>query len=174
MANIGDGNASAGYPAAIATQSPQEQDGVTIADAAVPNDLALEIIATQTELGANPAGDATTVKTFIQQGHNTYGAHELTYTTTAAATYAVVANTDEIINVTAACTVTLPNPTTNQGRVFIIQNATTGNLRVTVDTSGSLNIGGQSDRRLDSTGDSMTVYSNGATYDILCYVGTVY
>ena len=73
MAELG-GGAGSGYPGNIDTDINQESTATT-ARADVPNDLAAAIIAIQTELGTNPAGSLTNVKTFLQTEHNTNGTH---------------------------------------------------------------------------------------------------
>ena len=74
MAEIGAGGGS-GYPGALDTNSTLEVDGSTLARADVPNDIAAAIVAIQTELGTDPAGTKTDVKTFLQTDHQTDGSH---------------------------------------------------------------------------------------------------
>lgn len=79
MAEIGAGTGS-GYPAALDTNTTPEVDspsaGKTLVRAAVPNDLAAAIVALETELGTDPAGTLTDVKTYLQTDHKTDGAHK--------------------------------------------------------------------------------------------------
>lgn len=79
MAEIGAGTGSS-YPGALDANSTLEVNspnaGKTKARAEVPNDLAAAIIAVQTELGTDPAGTLTDVKTFLQTQHNTNGTHK--------------------------------------------------------------------------------------------------
>ena len=78
MADIGSGSGSS-YPGALDTQSTEEVNTPSVsktkARAAVPNDLAACIIAIETELGTDPAGTLTDVKTFLQTEHSTTGTH---------------------------------------------------------------------------------------------------
>jgi hypothetical protein len=78
MGDIGSGGGSS-YPTALDTQSSQEVNspnaGKTKARAEVPNDLAAAIIAIETELGTDPAGTLTDVKTFNQTEHQADGTH---------------------------------------------------------------------------------------------------
>jgi hypothetical protein len=77
-AELGAGGGS-GYPSAIDTDAAVEIDkpnaGYTKARADVPNDLSAAIVAIQGELGTDPAGDASTVKAFLQTEHGTDGTH---------------------------------------------------------------------------------------------------
>ena len=78
MSELGSGSGSS-YPGSLDTDSTLEINspnaGKTKARAEVPNDLAAAIIAVQTELGTDPAGTATNVKTFLQAEHATDGTH---------------------------------------------------------------------------------------------------
>ena len=75
MAELGGGSGSS-YPAALDIDSIPES-AITTVRADVPNDLANAIIKIETELGINPAGTATDVKTYLQEGHNTaLGGHK--------------------------------------------------------------------------------------------------
>lgn len=73
------GGAGSSFPGALDTDNSLEVDapnaGKTKARAAVPNDLAAAIVSVQTELGTDPAGTLTNVKTFLQTEHNTNGTH---------------------------------------------------------------------------------------------------
>ena len=73
MAVLGTGSGT-GYPGAVDTYSV-EQDSVTRARAAVPNDTNAAVTAIEGELGTNPKGTAADVKTFLQTEHNTNGTH---------------------------------------------------------------------------------------------------
>lgn len=70
MAELGDGNGS-DYPGTLDTNNTLEVNapnaGKTKARAEVPNDLAAAIVAIQTELGTDPAGTATDVKTRLDE-----------------------------------------------------------------------------------------------------------
>ena len=74
MAELGSGNGTS-YPAALDVDNSVEADSSTTARADVPNDLAAAVIAVQTELGTDPAGTQTNVKTFLQTEHATNGTH---------------------------------------------------------------------------------------------------
>lgn len=170
IGNLGDGDGS-NYPTAIDTQSPVETDGVTIARADVPNDLADAIKKIEGALGIAPAGGQATVVLRLSQGHNTYGAHKYTVTDTAV-DLTVNVNTDEFINVTATSTITLPSAVTYEGRMYIIsRNFASG--RVTVTASAG-QVGGQTNRYMDADGDMLHVVSNGTNWIIVSYVGLVW
>ena len=160
-----------GYPTSIDTDSPVETDGSTIARADVPNDLADAIIHIETELGENPSGDQATVLLRLGQSHNSYGAHDFSIVDSNGS-HNANATTNEVINViTSAGTVTIPSAVLWPGRMYVIINATT-NLRVTVTGVGG--IGGQADRYMDRTGDTLWLISNGTEWSIISYVGLVW
>lgn len=85
MAELGSGSGSS-YPGALDTDATLEVNspsaGKTKARADVPNDLAAAIIALQTELGTDPAGTLTNVKTYLQTEHETTGAHKSNFVVT--------------------------------------------------------------------------------------------
>ena len=74
MAELGAGSGTS-YPASLDVDNTVEVNASTTARADVPNDLAAAIIAVQTELGTDPAGSMTDVKTFLQTEHSTDGTH---------------------------------------------------------------------------------------------------
>lgn len=74
MGEIGSGGGSS-YPTALDTDASQESTS-TVARADVPNDLASATVAIQTELGTDPAGTKTDVKTYLQTEHNANGTHK--------------------------------------------------------------------------------------------------
>jgi len=74
MAELGAGSGTS-YPASLDVDNTVEVDASTTARADVPNDLAAAIIAVQTELGTDPAGSMTNVKTFLQTEHSADGTH---------------------------------------------------------------------------------------------------
>ena len=76
MAELGAGGGS-GYPGALDTDSTPESSS-TVARADVPNDLAAAVVAIQTELGTDPAGSLTDVKTNLQTEHGADGTHDNT------------------------------------------------------------------------------------------------
>ena len=81
MSELGSGNGTS-YPASLDVDNTVEVDSSTTARADVPNDLAAAIIGVQTELGTDPAGSATDVKTFLQVQHSATGAHSAVTATT--------------------------------------------------------------------------------------------
>jgi len=74
MAELGAGSGTS-YPASLDVDNTVEVDASTKVRADVPNDLAAAIIAVQTELGTDPAGSMTDVKTFLQTEHSVDGTH---------------------------------------------------------------------------------------------------
>ena len=72
-AELGAGGGS-DYPGTLDADSTLETTS-TVARADVPNDLGAAIVAIQTELGTDPAGTLTDVKTFVQTEHATDGTH---------------------------------------------------------------------------------------------------
>jgi len=62
MAELGTGGGS-DYPGVLDTDGVLEQDGVHVARADVPNDLARAIVRIETELGTDPAGVSADLKT---------------------------------------------------------------------------------------------------------------
>ena len=81
MAELGSG-AGSSYPASLDNDNSQEINhpnaARTKARAEVPNDLAAAIVAIETELGTDPAGTKTDVKTYLQIEHNTDATHKVT------------------------------------------------------------------------------------------------
>lgn len=76
MSELGAGSGTS-YPTALDTDNTTESTS-TKARADVPNDLAAAVIAIETELGTDPAGSLSDVKTFLQTEHGTDGTHDLT------------------------------------------------------------------------------------------------
>ena len=78
MAELGAGSGT-GYPGALDTDNTQETNspaaGKTKARAEVINDLNAAVVALQTELGTDPAGSLTDVKTNLQTEHSADGTH---------------------------------------------------------------------------------------------------
>ena len=146
MAEIGAGGGS-GFPGALDTNATVEVDapasGKTKARADVPNDLAAAIIATQTELGTDPAGTLTDVKTFLQTEHETDGTHWSLLSKSSA--YTVVAgdiwNNIVCDTSSAGFTLTLTAAAT-LGDSFIFAATNTGANTLTIDANGSETIGG--------------------------------
>lgn len=79
MVELGAGLGSS-YPSILDTDSSFEVNspatGKTIARAEVVNDAIAAVIKVQAELGTEPAGSATDVKTFLQTEHNNDGTHD--------------------------------------------------------------------------------------------------
>lgn len=92
MSELGSGSGSS-YPSALDTNSVLEVNSPsgskTKVRAEVPNDLGAAIIAVQTELGTDPAGTLTNVKTYLQTEHNTDGTHNIPGTSLLATTVPV-------------------------------------------------------------------------------------
>ena len=78
MSELGSGSGSS-YPSALDTNTTLEVNSPsgskTKARAEVPNDSMAAIVAMQTELGTDPAGTKTDVKTYLQTEHNADGSH---------------------------------------------------------------------------------------------------
>ncbi len=91
MAELLDGNGSS-YPSSIDTNNDPAVDNVTLIAADHPNDLAAAIIAVQTELGTDPAGSQTNVKTRISNQHSTAGAHSTSSVVTSGDTQLITSN----------------------------------------------------------------------------------
>jgi len=82
VAELGSGSTPrSDYPGSLDTNATLEVDspsaGRTKVRADVPNDLAAAIVAVQTELGTDPAGTTSDVKTFLQVEHGTDGKHSV-------------------------------------------------------------------------------------------------
>lgn len=82
MSEIGSGNNSS-YPGALDTNAIPEVNspaaGKTKARKEVVEDLTHAVIMIETELGIDPAGSLTDVKTFLQTQHQTDGTHKTTH-----------------------------------------------------------------------------------------------
>lgn len=79
MGEIGAGSGTS-YPGSLDTDSTVEVDSPsgskTLVRAATPNDLSAAVVAIETELGTDPAGTLSNVKTYLQTEHNTDGTHK--------------------------------------------------------------------------------------------------
>jgi hypothetical protein len=75
MAELGSGNGT-DYPSALDTDNTLEVDGSTLARADVPNDTNAAVVAIENELGTNPSGTISDVKSYLQTEHNTNGTHD--------------------------------------------------------------------------------------------------
>jgi hypothetical protein len=78
MSELGSGGGSS-YPSTLDTDNTQESSSTT-ARSDIPNDLAEAIVKIENELGTDPAGTLTDVKTFLQTEHNTNGTHNVAAT----------------------------------------------------------------------------------------------
>jgi len=80
MAELGSGSGT-GYPAALDANNLLEVNSPaldkTLIRADVPNDVNAAVVAVETELGTDPAGSLTDVKTFLQTEHNVDGTHNI-------------------------------------------------------------------------------------------------
>src|SRR3990172_346277 len=78
MGELGSGTGSS-YPSALDTDTTSEVNspnaGRTKARAEVANDLNAAVVAIENELGTDPAGSLTNVKTFLQTEHGVNGTH---------------------------------------------------------------------------------------------------
>jgi hypothetical protein len=165
MAELGSGNGS-DYPSTLDTDSSQETTS-TSARADVPNDLAAAVVAIQGELGTDPAGVLTDVKTLLQKEHTTSGAHAFAVTTKSA-NYSASAATDTVILVSAAATITLPDATTSTNKYMVVINTGTGT--VTVDSAAG-NIAAQADWILPFKHSSISVISDGTNWQMVTWGG---
>ena len=148
MAELGAGNGS-GYPGSLDTNSVLEVDspaaGKTKVRADVPNDLAAAIIAIQTELGTDPAGTKSDVKTFFQADHQTSGRHfhlitkSSDYTTVSSDNWGMFRVDTSSGNVTITL---LASATAGDGTIMIFTN--TGSNTLTIDPTGSETLSGES------------------------------
>lgn len=145
MAELGSGNGSS-YPGTLDTNSTLEVNspnaGKTKARAEVPNDHAAAIVALQTELGTDPAGALTDVKTYLQTEHNTNGTHNNTKVVLMTGNQSIAGNKtfdgNSTFNGTVACNSTvnllgtnvITSPTVNgsfAGTAFLDEDDMTSN-----------------------------------------------
>lgn len=183
MSELGSGGGSS-YPGALDTNSTPEVDspnaGKTKVRADVPNDLAAAIIATQTELGTDPAGTKTDVKTFLQTEHNADGTHNVsnvvtiggTQTITGAKTLSATMENDALViwakgaDVASAAAL----PVISDGNLFDVTGTTT------VTSIASLGIGAVIRLQFD---DTLTLTHNATDLilpdgiDIITHAGDV-
>ena len=142
MAELGSGSGS-GYPGAIDTDTTQEVNspnaGRTKARAEVINDAYAAIVALQTELGTDPAGSLTDVKTWLQTEHGADGTHDATkiveiagaQTITGVKTFSAIVKTAKGADVASAGALTL----LTDGNAFDITGTTS------ITSIGTLGIG---------------------------------
>jgi hypothetical protein len=83
MSELGSGSGSS-YPGALDTDNDNEVNSPNVtrtkARAEVINDLNDAVVKIQTELGTDPAGTLTDVKTYLQTEHNANGTHKTALT----------------------------------------------------------------------------------------------
>jgi len=170
MAELGAGSGT-GYPGALDTNSTVEVDspasGKTKARAAVPNDLANAIVAIETELGIDPAGTKTDVKTFLQVEHQTNGKHfhlvtkSADYTTVAGDNWGAfrvdTSGGDKTITLLAAATA-------GDGAVYAFTN--TGSNTLTIDANSSETIAGSTTTTLTQNNSNVLV-CDGSNWHLL-------
>ncbi len=121
MSELGSGSGSS-YPGSIDTDDTQEVNapnaGKTKARAEVPNDLASAIIAVQTELGTDPAGILTNVKTFLQTEHGTNGTHKTSLVVMIAGTQTITGTkTFDVSPIVPNSSISVNRNNVNQGSV---------------------------------------------------------
>ena len=167
MAELGAGSGS-GYPGALDTNATVEVDspasGKTKARADVPNDLAASIIAVQTELGTDPAGTLTDVKSFLQTEHDTDGTHssvtlsgeliQKVGSDVASASDLDVTGAGNIFDVTGTTTI---NSIQSKGVGTVIVLQFDGALTLT-HSSANLNLGAAASNLTTAAGDVYTFY----------------
>ncbi len=126
MSEIGAGTGTS-YPSTLDTDTSLEVNspnaGKTKARAEVINDLAAAVVAVQTELGTDPAGTKTDVKTFLQTEHAANGTHtaitasgQITSSVATGTAPLVIASTTSVANLTASAV----NDGTNVIRIKIV------------------------------------------------------
>ena len=174
MAELGSGNGS-DYPGTLDTDNILEVNtsvtGKTKARAEVPNDLAAAVVAIETELGTNPAGDLTDVKTFLQTEHNTDGVHQYN-TVSKSANYTATATDNVIVCSGSAFTVTLPTAVGIQGKDYTIIRNT--NVVITIVTNGSETLSGADSLTLNSIYSYIRVISDNSNWIIISIQGLVF
>ena len=170
MAELGAGNGSS-YPTSLDTNSTLEVDspatGKTKVRAAVPNDLAAAVIAVQTELGIDPAGTKTDVKTFLQIDHQTDGRHFHLITKSSGYTTVASDNWGSFRVDTSGGDITialLAAATAGDGTVYTFTN--TGSNTLTIDPNASETIAGAATITLTQN-NSNVLYCDGANWHLL-------
>jgi hypothetical protein len=162
MAEIGAGGGS-GYPGALDTNSTLEVDSSTLARADVPNDLAAALIAVQTELGTDPAGTKTDVKTFLQLEHQTDGTHWRRSAKTGDYT---VLTSDNMTLFEASTsggdiTFTLPSLSSATDSFLLAFKKTHSSNSMILDGNSSENIDGATTRTYTADDSHVIIWSNG-------------
>ena len=162
MAEIGAGSGS-GYPGALDTNSSLEVDSSTLARADVPNDLAAAIVAIETELGTDPAGTKTDVKTFLQVSHQTDGTH---WTRSAKTSNYTVTTSDNMTLFEASTsggniTFTLPSLSSATDNFLLAFKKTHASNSMIIDGNSSETIDGATTQTYTSDDDYVIIWSNG-------------
>ena len=162
MAEIGAGGGS-GYPGALDTNSTLEVDNSTLARADVPNDLAAAIVAIETELGTDPAGTKTDVKTFLQIDHQTDGTH---WRRSAKTDNYTVLTSDNMTLFEASTsggniTFTLPTLSSATDNFLLAFKKTHSSNSMILDGNSSETIDGATTQTYTSDDDYVIIWSNG-------------
>ena len=162
MAEIGAGGGS-GYPGALDTNSTLEVDNSTLARADVPNDLAAAIVAIETELGTDPAGTKTDVKTFLQIDHQTAGTH---WRRSAKTDNYTVLTSDNMTLFEASTsggniTFTLPTLSSATDNFLLAFKKTHSSNSMILDGNSSETIDGATTQTYTSDDDYVIIWSNG-------------
>ena len=162
MAEIGAGGGS-GYPGALDTNSTLEVDGSTLARADVPNDIAAAIVAIQTELGTDPAGTKTDVKTFLQTDHQTDGSHWRRSAKTDSYTVTTSDNMTlfEASTSGGSITFTLPSLSSATDNFILAFKKTHASNNMILDANSSETIDGATTQTYTSDDDYVMIWSNG-------------
>jgi len=163
MAELGAGGGS-GYPAALDSNTSLEVDSGTLARADVPNDLAAAVVAVQTELGTDPAGTKTNVKSFLQIEHQTDGTHWRKSNKTAS--YAVLTSDNmtlfEANTVGGSVTFTLPALASATDSFFLAFKKTHASNSMILDGNGSETIDGATTQTYTADNNYVILWSNGS------------
>jgi len=179
MAELGSGGGS-GYPGALDTDSTIEVDSPsaskTLARADVPNDLAAAIVAIETELGTDPAGSLTDVKTYLQTEHGANGTHDATKVAMLANGALVpaaltVIPTPLLQSAANASQFTIGSPTTSYVHMVHVNSQITIN-KISIRTGTTISVAGTLDLSLYSE-DGQTQHFS-VTTATLSAVSTVY
>ena len=163
MAEIGAGSGS-GYPGALDTNSTLEVDGSTLARADVPNDLAASVIAIETELGTDPAGTKTDIKTFLQVSHQTDGTH---WRRSAKTDNYTVTTSDNMTLFEASTsggniTFTLPSLSSATDDFLLAFKKTHASNSMIIDGNSSETIDGATTQTYTADDDYVIIWSNGS------------
>ena len=163
MAEIGAGSGS-GYPGALDTNSTLEVDGSTLARADVPNDIAAAVVAIETELGTDPAGTKTDVKTFLQVSHQTDGTH---WRRSAKTDNYTVTTSDNMTLFEASTsggniTFTLPSLSSATDNFILAFKKTHSSNSMIIDGNSSETIDGATTQTYTADDDYVIIWSNGS------------